>query len=1286
MTRNICVLDQGPACEPEKLIVEVIGKHHPATQKIIVCDAVGKPLQAVTDAAAEETIIGEGVSSRLSIWDWSEKPGEMLQLEIATESGPPIHLPLSHDLRTTPRQDDAQLNQIVPVVPCTALPGINNARDLGTPVLVRSGYLYVFLLGKLWRELEVRFGDAGTRFHDVDVAEFRSSEGFAPGKRDATGVGLEDVWLPSQWNGHPAGPVQLIFSEVQLSAARLTFLESSDTRLTPRSRSPRLLVTERAWQRHWANSPDGLALLEAFASENPSAHGEAVTTRLRMELQAFPVSLCAPQRQRQPGQEWLLAQPARFVCDLSGSYPQRALTSTREVVETWRSGEDAPKPHDFEIEAWRTTFPAQGSTGALDDESMWHPQAARNDALANARSRQLYAVLVPDHMHRLRHLNAGIGTLQELIKECAKLALAHPHHASALLLQNLAVPSRIGDGRNPLHDSLQKKLDASGKREINKATAAVERANVWQLLESAQTILAECLQEDQYQQCLADHLSLEEFRYPAAMCFATGLVACLAVKAAQLDPLALKGDIHDAVTGRRLHHPRSNQGQRLVREIAGQPWHPLHKLFWPPVHEQALFETYECPAGVEPNQGDGQFRARALSRYEVMDEPDGELDTLDAITIAAALHAGALEDSFTAHPWFKAGMQVLAAIHRTLNGAVEAAKEQIAEAAENLANNQREQSHLQTEIDELQQRQAGYNATLDEYASTADLRLHGLSAEHLRQLMPSAFAESRFVRIGNVNIKDHYLFGLEDLPETTPAAAATRLYGRYLDAEGNDLDVTNAQTARRAGMPVVPASGVYFAIPRNGKTASILQELNRAIRNHMLANTDLIAARDSARQMTGALQAATDNLARATDGTLYRLLDSKTFSVSVLMMESWNVREAFKESEKVAMERGLGRQFLGTTIAPALDFLLAMEALISKVSLNQAALPFLNQAVLRLPDGIAHKLLGRNLAKHIVQTITVRIFAQATGATLWAGLSLADAYHASRWSDKAMWGHLLVATGSLLAAGGALLIGTSALLGPVGFVAVALIVGGSIAVVKLQNTPFEDWLAAGPFCFTSGTFNAIERTGINQTKGASPHLSDPSEAFYRLVGLLADIRISIDSNPDYCPSARPDSYDRKTSLERRANTIIRVETNVPGLAAQLGSLSANIHCRLIRTETAVRVGNWAAAPARFNRTLRDQSKPLLRHILPNAVELYMWTPANVPRRAHYQDYSAEHRWEVRAQLILEDKQRNRSWVFPAPEPRVVHIPPNYEQPNFKITGRPLWADQLTHAAAQDAVR
>src|SRR5690554_2137836 len=145
MSSKVSILDNGPACEPDKFIVEIVGKQHPDTQKLVICDEVGTPLHGVTAAATEEARDADEFASLLKIWDWDDMPGKSLSLEVASESGEPIRLPLlAGRLRSTPRQEEAQLNQIVPVIPCASLPGIQNPADLGVPVMVRSGYIYVF--------------------------------------------------------------------------------------------------------------------------------------------------------------------------------------------------------------------------------------------------------------------------------------------------------------------------------------------------------------------------------------------------------------------------------------------------------------------------------------------------------------------------------------------------------------------------------------------------------------------------------------------------------------------------------------------------------------------------------------------------------------------------------------------------------------------------------------------------------------------------------------------------------------------------------------------------------------------------------------------------------------------------------------------------------------------------------------------------------------------------------------------------------------------------------------
>lgn len=198
MSNNVCALSKGAACEAGKLIVQVVGKNHPNTQKLVICDEKNAPLISLTQQDKPEIQASDSFSSVLHVWDWESQSKRSLYLEIAASEGGPIRLPLHDELRTTPRQPehDIQWNQIVPVVPMTALPGSKSRYDLGTPVSLRNGYLYLFYRDKLWRELEVRNSESGVTYHDVRVASYRQGAGFKSGPRKAVGSGWKKSGCP----------------------------------------------------------------------------------------------------------------------------------------------------------------------------------------------------------------------------------------------------------------------------------------------------------------------------------------------------------------------------------------------------------------------------------------------------------------------------------------------------------------------------------------------------------------------------------------------------------------------------------------------------------------------------------------------------------------------------------------------------------------------------------------------------------------------------------------------------------------------------------------------------------------------------------------------------------------------------------------------------------------------------------------------------------------------------------------------------------------------------------
>jgi len=95
---------------------------------------------------------------------------------------------------------------------------------------LRDGWLYVFVNGHLWRELEVTQG----RFKDVDLQTWQGVDGGAepdtpvtaedePSPRQGTGLNQRTIEVPSRMAGEPC-EVHIAYSEVQWSWARIVSL------------------------------------------------------------------------------------------------------------------------------------------------------------------------------------------------------------------------------------------------------------------------------------------------------------------------------------------------------------------------------------------------------------------------------------------------------------------------------------------------------------------------------------------------------------------------------------------------------------------------------------------------------------------------------------------------------------------------------------------------------------------------------------------------------------------------------------------------------------------------------------------------------------------------------------------------------------------------------------------------------------------------------------------------------------------------------------------------------
>jgi hypothetical protein len=214
----------------------------------------------------------------------------------------------------------------------------------------------------------------------------------------------------------------------------------------------------------------------------------------------------------------------------------------------------------------------------------------------------------------------------------------------------------------------------------------------------------------------------------------------------------------------------------------------------------------------------------------------------------------------------------------------------------------------------------------------------------------------------------------------------------------------------------------------------------------------------------------------------------------------------------------------------------------------------------------------------------------------------------------------------------------------------------------LSNKPIEEWLVNGPF----GT----------QVHSENAHLLDPQRGFHYLISLFADIRVSIGRNPQFIPNAKHDFRARTPFPVISSNTCIRIESNLPGLMGNLGTLNINAHCRLNTFE--LKGGRLKSETVPFTKLIDSRLVPPdAQRLLPQGLELFFKTPASYAFDPVTGSAGIAHQWQVRAQCVLE--QHRQRWHFPAPPPKdgtpfdATHI-----KPKFGSEGELYWADEVTN--------
>ncbi|MGP9665838.1 toxin VasX [Halomonas sp. AOP22-C1-8] len=607
-----------PACEGEKLFIQVMGKDHPEGHEIVIVNQhSGERLDDFGEAETEKL---SDPTSVLHKWCWQGLQRVDAQLHIATEAGEPIKLPLLKWLYKNERKPRYQDNIIQPVMPMALFQEVTGDTRHALPL--RSGYLYIYFEETLWRELEVSANDEESKleFRDVHVAEHRNELGqHQQDRRPAVGVPLEEVWLPYRQEERAIdGQLRVAFSEVQLSAARLNYLETDQQARLTRCQSINLSSS---------NNFPSLGMLYLLEGNSE-------------------------QRLRLPFLEENIAFPSQLTSDLEGSFLQQLRDQAAQELQVFDAGgEQARASADAEMARaqgqsssplYLQAFARLAALGArLQQESgdekadnIWQePLGSTSNCLSDITERNIPGLVIQDTLFELRHAMRGtqssLGYLQQIPSLAAEDEL---YECAALVNQTILKQQNSSGETNPLN-RFADKADLSDTGELHRILRGSHRALARYQFDAYQQRLSSLLLSRPGTAVLADLLSLEGHDYIGAYSLTLDLLEGLRESAERADSL------NDS-TPTAL----SRAQQLLVNILSDNSNYALHAMLFPSDESTPLNAPLSLPEEPEEdeNRGDGLIRLKAISEQHLLDPPteDDDVQLLETAWLAALASDG----------------------------------------------------------------------------------------------------------------------------------------------------------------------------------------------------------------------------------------------------------------------------------------------------------------------------------------------------------------------------------------------------------------------------------------------------------------------------------------------------------------------------------------------------------------------------------------------------------------------------------------------------------------------
>lgn len=543
-----------PSCTPSKTFwLELTGQQSLADHEYVLSEVGENGNEVVTPIQTCEKYEGRKGPILAGQVEQPKKRSLVLQLKGNETINVPVidEEPVGpHDLKAPQRNyQDNLMVSVHPTLFCDSgelmhsRPVSGYEEAIGAPL--RTGWIYVFFRGRLWRELSVITSeDAAPVLRDTAVAQARTASVEASNDRKATGPELDVIHVPARLNGADVySKVYLAFSETQWSWEYISALEQDADLMTVRCCSA--------------------MAIRAFLGGQPSLHNDW------KRLDEMPAM-----RARDSVLESDTPLPGQWLFDVDGSKLQQAqdaLVAQRDAIEADVHTVDA----DYFIETpslyprWRQLH--------LQGEVLPSINAG-TDVFSTLRERDLVTLHLRDPLQAARHLaqqmNAALALILALVDNIKK----RPFGVTAELFHNNFRRKTLPNGaENPLYIDggwFDNRIDDSEDGRLQRTLYDVERAALRGFLKEAQAALVRLLDDDRPENLTAtlrDLFALESGNAVAGYVQAGPLLQVLSLPAHRADPLVLPQEFDASA---------NNEAAAMALKIA-KGEHPLGAMLLP---------------------------------------------------------------------------------------------------------------------------------------------------------------------------------------------------------------------------------------------------------------------------------------------------------------------------------------------------------------------------------------------------------------------------------------------------------------------------------------------------------------------------------------------------------------------------------------------------------------------------------------------------------------------------------------------------------------------------------